>query len=217
MKKLFKRLFKTAFFRFVIIWLAANIIRLVHYTNRRHYDVDDAALPYMRGEKNGVFAFWHGRLMEMPMLCPPKRKMNVLISSHRDGEMIARTMHRFGFGTVRGSTSRGAVVAGKGALKVLQDGDNVSITPDGPRGPAMKAQEGAAVIARMAGVPVIPITFSCTRHKRARSWDRFMIALPFGTIYYAVGAPLWEVSSESLEAAMVALTEKVDQRAGLIS
>src|SRR5882757_2022582 len=101
MKKIFKRLFKTAFSRFLLVWLAANFIRLVYYTSRRRMDIEESSKPYMRGDKPCVFAFWHGRMMMMAMIRPPGRKVHVLISSHRDGEMIARTMHRFGFSTVR--------------------------------------------------------------------------------------------------------------------
>lgn len=210
MKKLFKRLFKSALFRVCIVWLAAHYIRLVHYTSRRQVDVDDSALPYLRGELPFVVAFWHGRLMMMPMLCPPTRTMNALISTHNDGEMIARTMHRFNFHTIRGSTSRGGVAAAINAIRALQDGQNVSITPDGPRGPAMQVQGGIVTIAAKANVPIIPMTFSSTRHRRARSWDKFMVALPFGRIYYKVGAAMWNTTSEALEAAMIAQTQEAD-------
>lgn len=74
----------------------------------------------------------------------------------------------------------------------------------------MKVQEGAVVIAAMAGVPVLPITFSASRCRRARSWDRFMIALPFGRVFFHVGEPLHGATPEALEAAMVALTGKAD-------
>jgi lysophospholipid acyltransferase (LPLAT)-like uncharacterized protein len=215
MKKLFKRLFKTEFFRLLICWLAANYIRLVHYTSRRRYDEPDEALPYMRGELPAVFAFWHGRMMLMPMIRPPKRKMHVLISTHRDGEMIARTMHLFGFGTVRGSSTRGGVTAAMNAVKAIAAGDNVSVTPDGPRGPAMQVQPGLLTIAELANVPVIPVTYSSASHKRMKTWDRFMVALPFGAIYYVVGKPISGATKEQLENEMVRLTQEADIKAGV--
>src|SRR5579872_5962346 len=215
MKKLFKRLFKSAFFSWLIVFLAANYIRLAHYTSLRHIDADKAAKPYIRGELPAVFAFWHGRMLLMPMINPPKRKMQVLISTHRDGEMIARTMHRFGFGTPRGSSTRGGVTAAMQAVKALQGGDNVSVTPDGPKGPAMKVQPGLLSIASMANVPVIPVTYSSTRYKRMKTWDRFMIALPFGKVYYRIGAPMVNATAEALESEMVRLTQEVDIKAGV--
>jgi lysophospholipid acyltransferase (LPLAT)-like uncharacterized protein len=150
------------------------------------------------------------------MLHPRSRKMHVLISTHRDGEMIARTMHRFGFNTVRGSTTRGGMTAAMQAVKALLAGDNVAVTPDGPKGPVMKVQPGVVTIAEMAGVPVVPVTYASTRHKRMRTWDRFMVALPFGTIYYRVGAPMMGARAELLEQEMVQLTQEVDEKAGVV-
>jgi lysophospholipid acyltransferase (LPLAT)-like uncharacterized protein len=215
MKKLFKRLFKSAFFSWLIVFLAANYIRLAYYTSFRHMEVDESAKPYLRGELQAVFAFWHGRMLLMPMVCPPGHKMQVLISTHRDGEMIARTMHRFGFGTPRGSSTRGGVTAAMQAVKALQAGDNVAITPDGPKGPAMKVQPGLLSIASMANVPVVPVTYSSSLHKRMKTWDRFMIALPFGRVYYRIGAPMMNATAEALEAEMVCLTQEVDIKADI--
>lgn len=217
MKKLFKRVTKSAAFHAVMVWLAAQYIRFVHYTSRKRIEVHESAKPYVNGDNPFIVAFWHGRLLMMPMLCPPKRKMNVLISTHRDGEMIAQTMHRFNFHTIRGSTSRGGVAAAINAIRALKDGQNVSITPDGPRGPAMKVQGGIITVAQKANVPIIPMTFSATRHKRARSWDRFMVALPFGTLYYRIGAAMWNPTPEQLEAAMVAQTEEADSNVRIVS
>lgn len=216
MKGLFKRLFKSAFFRFLMVWAAAQYIRIVYYTSRRRIDIDESAKPALLGDQVAVYAFWHSRLMMMPMMNYSKRHMNVLISSHRDGEMIARTMHRFGFSTVRGSTSKNAVMAGKGAAKALRRGENVSFTPDGPRGPARKAQDGVAVVANLARVPVLPLTFSSTRNKRARSWDKFMIALPFGTLYFKAGPLIWNPTPEAVEAALNKITDEADRNAGVI-
>lgn len=173
--------------------------------------MDEATRPYAEGKLNGVYAFWHGRLLLMPMICPPGRKMHVLISTHRDGEMIARTMHHFGFGTVRGSSTRGGITAGMNAVKALQSGENVSITPDGPKGPIMQVQEGIITIAELAGLPIIPVTYASSRHKRMRTWDRFMVAMPFGTIYYKMGAPMLKPTKEALEREMVRITEDVDK------
>jgi lysophospholipid acyltransferase (LPLAT)-like uncharacterized protein len=141
--------------------------------------------------------------------------MNVLISTHGDGELIARTMHRFGFATPRGSSTRGGARAAIISVKAIRRGENVSVTPDGPKGPPCKVQPGILTIAEMAGVPIVPITFSSTRHKRMRSWDRFMVALPFGHIYYAAGKPLLNATPEQLEEVMVAQVAMVDEKAGI--
>jgi lysophospholipid acyltransferase (LPLAT)-like uncharacterized protein len=210
MKSFFKRLSKTSGFIRIICWLIANYIRIVHYSSLKTYDIDNVALPYVRGELPAVFAFWHGRLLMMPMLCPPKRKMNVLISTHRDGELISRAMHNFGFRTIRGSSTRGGTGAAIRSVKRLQAGDNVSITPDGPRGPAQHVQEGIITIAQMAKIPIIGVTYSASRHRRMRSWDRFMVALPFGRIHYKISAPLFDPDKEALERVMVSQVRDAD-------
>jgi lysophospholipid acyltransferase (LPLAT)-like uncharacterized protein len=211
--KLFKRFFKTAGFRTFVCWLIATYIRFVYYTSRVRIETDEATKPYLtRAPKPAVYAFWHGRLLMMPMVNPPSGKMHVLISSHRDGELIARTMHHFGFLTPRGSSSQGGITAAMQSVKALQAGDNVSITPDGPRGPAMKIQPGILSVAELAGVPIIPVCYSSTRHKRMRSWDKFMLALPFGKIYYKIGAPMMNPTKEELEKAMMYLVEEVDSK-----
>jgi lysophospholipid acyltransferase (LPLAT)-like uncharacterized protein len=173
-----------------VSWLLAMYIRLVYVTSRKIRIVDDAALPYIRGEQNGIFAFWHGRMMLLPAFEPPRRKMHVLISLHRDGLLISRVIGQFGEATISGSSSKGGKAAVMEMLRVLRAGDNISITPDGPRGPLQVAAAGIVTVARLSGKPVIPVTFSSTRHKRLKSWDRFMIALPFGRIAFCVGAPL---------------------------
>jgi lysophospholipid acyltransferase (LPLAT)-like uncharacterized protein len=216
MKKLFKRLFKSEFFRRLICFLAWAYICFAYYTNRVRIDMNEDAKAYLAGRQAAVFAFWHGRMLLIPMIAPPKRKMNVLISTHRDGEMIARTMHNFGFGTVRGSTTRGGAAAAMGAVKALMAGDNVAVTPDGPKGPVCKVQPGVLTIAELAGVPVIPLSFNSTRRKRMRTWDGFIVALPFGTIHYAVGAPMMGANPDILEKEMKRITRLVDEKSGAV-
>lgn len=215
MKSFFKRLSKTKGFLKIVCWLIAGYIRLVYYTSRVDLVIDEAAKPYMEGKLPAIFAFWHGRLLMMPMICPPKRKMHVLISTHRDGELIARTMHNFNFGTIRGSSTRGGGDAAMKTVKFLQAGHNVSITPDGPKGPAMKVQPGITGIASLADMPVIGVTYAASHHKRINSWDRFMLAYPFSQIHYRISAPLMSPTKEELENVMIEMTDRVDEDAGV--
>ncbi len=126
-----------------------------------------------------ILAFWHGRLLMMPISVQKQTRVNVMISHHGDGEIIARTIKHWGQDSIRGSASKGAAAAIKQMLKVLKKGDVAVITPDGPRGPRMRAQEGVIRLAAMAGVPVYPVSYSTTRGKILGSWDRFFLAAPF--------------------------------------
>jgi lysophospholipid acyltransferase (LPLAT)-like uncharacterized protein len=211
MKQLLKRLTKSAMFRAVICWVIANYIRFAYATSHKQFDMDEASRPYVEGHKPVIFAFWHGRLFMMAMVRPRTRKMHALVSTHRDGDFIARTMRHFDLGIVSGSSTRGGVTAAMNAVKALQAGDNVCITPDGPRGPLMQVQPGLITIAELADVPIIPASYSSTRHKTMRSWDRFMVVLPFGRICYKVGAPMFNPTKEALEAKMISLTEEADK------
>jgi lysophospholipid acyltransferase (LPLAT)-like uncharacterized protein len=212
MKRFFKRAFKTEIFRRFICALTAFYIRLVYYTSRRSIMIEEGAMPYVRGDQPAVFAFWHGRLLMMPMLSPPKRKMQVMISNHRDGEMIARTMHHFGFGTLRGSSSKNGASVAMQAVKALEAGQNVSITPDGPRGPALKLQPGIVTVAELAKVPVLPVVYRAKRHRRMRSWDGFMVAYPFNRLTFQIGAPLWNADQNTIEETMVRQIEAIDAK-----
>ena len=116
--------------------------------------------------------------------------MHMLISAHRDGRVIADTVSYFGIDTIAGSTRRGGSAALRAMLKRLKDGDCVAITPDGPRGPAMRASIGIVNAARLAQVPIVPITFATSRRLLLDTWDRFHLALPFGRGIFLWGEPI---------------------------
>ena len=117
-------------------------------------------------EKNKpvIFAFWHGRMLMMATEYRG-RGLTVLASQHRDGEMVARFVKRFGIKTVRGSSSKGGATALKGLLKAVKDGRDIGIIPDGPRGPARVAQSGAVQVAKLTGLPLIPVGFGARKKK----------------------------------------------------
>lgn len=178
----------------LVIWpgalLVSLIIRALYYSNRVRYAWQPSVLPYMRGEKPAVFCFWHGRMIMQLMIDPPSRRMHVLSSRHTDGTITMAIMSFFGVRTVRGSTNKGAPAALRSLMAVTRSGGNISITPDGPRGPFQKAAEGAAYLAARCDYALVPVTFSATRHWRFRSWDRLMIPKPFGRICFIAGEPI---------------------------
>lgn len=215
-------MFRSKISRMILSALAAGYIRFVRATSRIEYRVHPDTAPYMSGEKVGIFTFWHGRIMLMPVFSPPQRRLHAMVSIHRDGQWLAELMAHFGHGLVRGSSSRGGALALREALQVLQTGENLAITPDGPRGPAQIAQQGAAALASLTGIPIIPVSISATRRRRIRSWDRFMIVLPFSRIVMmAEHPPLFvqadadestlDESSAELTRALVQLDQLADQ------
>jgi len=196
-------------------WLIYAFIRLTYATSRKQFVIDAAAQPYMHGEANGIFVFWHGRIGQMLPICPPGRKMHVLSSRHRDGTLTTTIIGHFGQSTIRGSSNKGGRMAALEIVRTLKRGDNISITPDGPRGPHQVAAQGTASLARLSRKPVIPVAFSSTRHIRFNSWDQFLLALPFGRMVFCVGAPLLleqedETAQRAIEQALNAQVAKAD-------
>ncbi len=211
-KRFWRRLFASRPGQRFLGGAIATYIWLVHVTGRVRFDTHPEAQPYLDGDKPAIFAFWHGRMLLMARFCPPKRRMWVVISTHRDGEWISRAMHNFGLGSLRGSSHRGAHAVLRRALDRLQKGENVSITPDGPRGPREVAQPGAVGLASLAGLPVIPVSFAAGFGWRARSWDRFLVAFPFSILGFAVGEPLFVTAGANdgaLSAASLQLTDRL--------
>lgn len=143
--------------------------------------------------------FWHARLLMVPFAYQGKG-LSVLISSHGDGEIIANVAKRFGFGLVRGSSSKGGREALQEMVQLARENRDLAITPDGPRGPAEVVKPGVASLGRKTGNPIIPIAFSCSRAKRFASWDRFMLPYPFFRGVLLWGEPLFWQEGEELEA-----------------
>ena len=155
----------------------------------------------LRKAKQGfIFSLWHGQLL--PLLWHHRDEgALVLISEHRDGELVARAAALLGFGLIRGSTTRGAARALISIGRELKAGREVAITPDGPRGPAGKFAPGALVAAQRADVFIVPTVAIADSAWRLRSWDRFMIPKPFARITIAYGNPTKVMASSARAAA----------------
>jgi len=172
---------------------------------------------------NTLLVVWHGRLL--PLVYVHRNEgINVLVSTHQDGEYIARVIHGLGFSTSRGSSTRGGIRALRELMGAGNERRDLAITPDGPRGPGEKVQPGVIYLAKRLGLPIVPIGVSTRPSIRARSWDRFMIPMPFARCIVVYGEPvLFEssVSKESIERAgadlelrLAEVTRKADDICG---
>ena len=173
-----------------IIRLGVPLVRLLGWTWRIRLVNGDKGLDRLRRERRPVvFALWHGDML--PLLYQHRGEgVSVLISEHRDGEMIARVAKSLGFRTVRGSTTRGASRALVGLARELMDGHDVAVTPDGPRGPARSFAPGALIAAQRARAPVIAVGLAVRHAWRLESWDRFVIPKPFSSVRIAYSDPV---------------------------
>lgn len=177
---------------------------------------------WQQGE-NVIACFWHGRLLAMPFAYRGSgARAKVLISRHADGEFIARIIHYFGLGTVRGSYRKASVSSIREMLRELKEGTTLAITPDGPKGPRWEVKPGIIELARMAGKPIVPVTCSASKKKVFASWDRFMLPYPFSKVLFVWGDPLFipkntdgsaiEARRLELERTLVSLTEGADRK-----
>jgi len=157
-----------------------------------------------------VMAFWHGRIFPATYYFR-RRGIVVITSENFDGEWIARIIERFGYGTARGSTTRGGRKAILQLVRDMEQGRPAGFTLDGPRGPARVAQPGAIWLARATGNPVLPFHLEASSHWTTGSWDRTQIPKPFSTVALAVGEPL-EVSKNAADEQLDAARRELERR-----
>ncbi|MFQ5677987.1 MAG: lysophospholipid acyltransferase family protein [Gemmatimonadota bacterium] len=136
-----------------------------------------------------VYALWHEHLLPLSVL-HARQGAVVLVSRHRDGEVLARVLHRLGYTAVRGSTTRGGASGLRALIAAGRSGRPVGLTPDGPRGPRRRCQPGIVQAASAIGVPLVPVGAAATAGWRLRSWDRFLVPRPGATIFVSYGAPV---------------------------
>ena len=145
-------------------YLVNALIRLVRRTMRIRRAGRETVDGFLRAGRPFILAFWHGRLFLMRYSYPGK-KITILISRHRDGEIIARTMELFGLHATRGSTTEGGAAGLREIVRRMREGYDVGFTPDGPRGPRGVAQMGAIQAARLARAPIVPVGFGASKKK----------------------------------------------------
>ena len=163
-----------------------------------------------RAGRQPILALWHGRILPaIPFF--RDRAVVAITSENFDGEWIARIMRRFGYDAARGSTSRGAKRALLQMKRDVQAGKWTAFTVDGPRGPAYRAQSGAAWLAKATGSPVVAFHIEAERHWVAKSWDRAQIPKPWSRVAIAIGEPLY-VREDADEAAVECARVELERR-----
>ena len=212
----------------VVAFGAAWLGRYLRFALRTtRWRIEGHAGPYLYAVP-AIYAFWHERLPMMPALWTfaldlrqsgghRRGRMHVLVSRHQDGRMIGEMMRGFALDLVHGSSAKGAQQKGGAAglrslLSVLAAGDQVVITPDGPRGPRHKAAPGVAQLAALAGVPIVPCAAQTTRRRVLPSWDRMVLPLPFGRGVILCGTPI-EVPRIGWADSLPAITQALNDAA----
>lgn len=135
-----------------------------------------------------------------------KRRAKVIISDHKDGEIITRVISHFGIGAIRGSSFKGGARALMGAIKEIKNGTDVIITPDGPRGPLHSVADGAVILAQRLNLDIYALNYEASSFWKFRSWDEMVLPKPFSRINYSLSAPL-NLTGLSLDAGKEAIRQ----------
>ncbi|OHE80898.1 MAG: hypothetical protein A2107_13875 [Verrucomicrobia bacterium GWF2_62_7] len=176
----------------MVNWLLYIILRVIGFTLRYRL-IDESGLITPGLKRNYIFACWHNRILLMPGLYlhfVGRKPIAALASASRDGDYAAGVVQLFGFTAVRGSTSRRAHQGFLELTRLVMEGSNATITPDGPRGPRYVAQSGVVKLATVTGLPILPVGIIVEPCKRLKSWDRTIIPLPFARCTAHVGKPI---------------------------
>jgi lysophospholipid acyltransferase (LPLAT)-like uncharacterized protein len=202
------------FKRFQVTAIAAlgyPLINLLGRTLRWRVEGMEHLDAILASRRQPVMAFWHGRILTATYFFR-RRGIVVITSENFDGEWIARIIEKFGYGTARGSSSRGAKKAMIQLVRAMGEGKAAGFTLDGPRGPAHIAQPGALWLASRTGNPLLPFHLEASSYWTLNSWDRTQIPKPFSTVALAIGKPLEippDASDVVLESARLALEERL--------
>jgi lysophospholipid acyltransferase (LPLAT)-like uncharacterized protein len=193
----------------VIAWIVARCLRLLGRTFRWRVEGLEHQAAVDRSGRPPIMAFWHGRILPATYYFRD-RGIVVITSQNFDGEWIARVIERFGYGTARGSSSRGSLRALLQLKRDMAAGRATAFTVDGPRGPARRAQTGVVWLAGATGCPILPFHIEAARCWTLHSWDRTQIPKPFSPVSLAFGAPM-DVPPDPTEETLETFRARLEQ------
>lgn len=185
------------------------ICRILYKTLKKTFINDTFIYP-----KPSIYSFWHGNELPIVLANLTNRIKNVVImvSLSKDGELVSRVLHKFGYLTVRGSSSRGGRKALIKMIRCARDGYSLAFAADGPRGPYHKLKLGVVYVAQKTGIPIIPI--SCSSKNKfvlSRSWDKFIIPIPFSKMVQAYGKPIYIDKEDDINEKTTIIEEKANK------
>jgi lysophospholipid acyltransferase (LPLAT)-like uncharacterized protein len=196
-----------------------SAIKLIGSTTRFEVEGMENFDAILAAGKLPIYAFWHDRIF-LGTYFWRDRGIVVLTSKSFDGEYIARFIQRFGYGAIRGSSSRGGSKALVEMIKLMRRGLPMAFTVDGPRGPKYEVKAGPVILAKKTGNPIMPFVIEPRSFWKTRSWDKMHIPRPFGRARVFIGEPIYvdaDADAAQVEGKTLQLQESLDglvKRAG---
>ena len=201
-----KKLLKHFIVQQLLALIAFIYIVFVKITSNIKYENIDSPKKYWQNKKPFILAFWHGQLMTFSYTWKINKKLNILASSHSDGRFGASIARYFKVNNIPISSDSNNLSL-RPIFKILNSNNYIAITPDGPRGPKEKVSEGIIKIAKISKVPIIPVGFGSSKNFCLKSWDSFLITLPFSKCRIVWGDSI--TIPENLEDQEIATYKKI--------
>jgi lysophospholipid acyltransferase (LPLAT)-like uncharacterized protein len=184
-------------------WLMAGMVHVLVWGLRILYRTLRSAHVQQHFEQRAwhggtpvLLAFWHGRGLYF-LHRYHRQRLTILVSRSKDGEFVSQVLQQFGVHVTRGSSSRGGAQGLMEIVRKVHSGYHAAFTPDGPRGPRYTVQPGIVAVAKTTGAAILPVTYSARWKKVFRSWDAFLVPLPFSRVVVVYGEPIYVPASAS--------------------
>lgn len=190
----------------VVPFLMQLFVRFIYFTSKKEFHH-----PKINNKESFVVAFWHGELLMQPFnykKLKPSGRVSAMISEHKDGEAITKTVEYLGIGSIRGSSTRGGAKALIGALKELKNNNDIAITPDGPKGPRHSVADGIVAISKKSNARILIFNCKASKYWQFNSWDKFIVPKPFGKLEFFIQEPL-DISNLDVQEAKELIREKM--------
>ena len=224
-----KLILNNYFLKKIFSLIGAAYIYFVYISSKKKFINKDSFDKLISENESFIYALWHDQLLLSPLTWLSKKKINILISKHKDGDIIADLIRFHGFNSIRGSTNnpnkekeKNSVSNIRKILKSLKNNVSIGITPDGPRGPRHKVSEGTINIARISNKRILPMALAYKKKWILNTWDKFIIPMPFNEICIVWGVPMdikiekidISTQQEVLEKSLISITELASNHIG---
>jgi lysophospholipid acyltransferase (LPLAT)-like uncharacterized protein len=225
-----KLILNNYFLKKIFSLIGAFYIYFVYISSKKKFINKDNFEKLISENESFIYALWHDQLLLSPLTWQSKKRIDILISKHKDGDIIANLIKFHGFNSVRGSTNnpnkekeKNSISSIRKILKSLKNNISIGITPDGPRGPRHKVSEGIINIARISNKKILPMALAYKKKWILNTWDKFIIPMPFNEICIVWGVPLdtkidkldISIQQKFLEENLISITKLASNRIDL--